>query len=154
LSLGIMHSDSFWPSFCHAIEREDLKNDSRFASFESREKNHATLFRILEEVFLSKTLAEWTAILDDTGLASTPVQNLSEVITDPQARANEYFVPFEHPTYGHIEVVANPVNLSKTKETIRRPSPELGQHTEEILLEHGYSQEDIARFKKQNIIAS
>ena len=75
------------------------------------------------------------------------------MIADPQARANDFFVPLEHPTYGRIEVVANPVELSKTPEMLRMPAPEFGQHTEEVLLEYGYTWEDIERFKQQGAIA-
>jgi hypothetical protein len=78
-------------------------------------------------------------------------QNLREVINDPQARANDCFVAFDHPTYGRIEVLANPVKLSKTPATIKM-APEFGQRTEEVLLEHGYSWEDISQLKQQGVI--
>jgi crotonobetainyl-CoA:carnitine CoA-transferase CaiB-like acyl-CoA transferase len=58
-----------------------------------------------------------------------------------------------HPTYGRIEGVANPIKLSETPSSLRMPAPEFGQHTEEILLEYGYTWEDIARFKQEGIIA-
>ena len=64
-----------------------------------------------------------------------------------------HFVAFDHPTYGRIEVIANPINLSKTPATIRMPAPEFSQHTEEVLLEYGYTWEDIEQFKQQGIIA-
>ena len=104
----------------------------------------------MEEVFLSKTLDEWKIKL--AGLPFAPAQNLVEVINDPQARANDFFVPIEHPTYGHMEVVANPIKLSKTPATIRMPAPEFSQHTEQILLDCGYTWEDITQFKEQGAI--
>ena len=81
-----------------------------------------------------------------------PQQTLSEVINDPQARANDYFVPFEHPIHGHIQVLANPIKFSETPATIRLPAPEFSQHTEEVLWELGYTWEDIARFKEEGTI--
>ena len=153
LFLGVSQTDPYWSRFCLAVERKDLEHDPRFASFESRIENHAALFHILEEVFLSKTLAEWKVRLNEAGLPWSPVQNLPEVTADPQARANDFFVSYDHPTYGRIEGVANPIKLSKTPATIRMPAPELGQHTEEVLLEHGYTWEDIGRLKEQGIIA-
>ncbi len=153
LQLGTEQPASYWSRFCQAIEQEDLEHDPRFASFELIIENRAALMYILDEVFLSKTLAEWKVRLSEAGLPCAPVQNLQEIIADPQARANDYFIPFEHPTYGHMEVVANPIKLSKTPETIRMPAPEFGQHTEEVLLEHGYTWEDIEQFKEQRIIA-
>ena len=145
--------DTYWPKFCQAIEREDLEHDPRFESLESRIENNTALFNILEEVFLSKTLAEWKVRLKESGVPWGPVQSLPEVITDPQARANDFFVPLDHPTYGRIEVVTSPVRLSKTPEKITIPAPEFNQHTEEVLLEHGYTWGDIERFKEQGIIA-
>jgi len=107
----------------------------------------------MKEAFQSRTLEEWRRRLSEAAIPHAPQQKLSEVINDPQARANDYFVPFDHPTYGRIEVIANPVNLSETPASIRMPAPEFSQHTEEILLELGYTWEDIAQFKEQGIIA-
>lgn len=151
LQFVILQPDRYWSRFCQAIEREDLEHDPRFESFGARTENHVVLYHIFEEIFLSKTLAEWKPRL--RGLPFSPIQNFLEVVNDPQARANDFFVPFDHPAYGRIEVIASPINLSETPATIRMPAPEFGQHTEEVLLECGYTWEDIAQFKEQRIIA-
>jgi crotonobetainyl-CoA:carnitine CoA-transferase CaiB-like acyl-CoA transferase len=153
LFLGISQQDLYWSKFCRAIEREDLEHDPRFASFEPRIENHITLFQILEETFLGRTLEEWKVRLNEAELPWAPVQNFPEVTADPQARANDFFVSYNHPVYGHIEGVANPIKLSKSPATVRMPAPEIGQHTEEVLLEYGYTWEDIGRLKEQGIIA-
>ncbi len=153
LRLSIAAPELYWSRLCQVIEREDVEHDPRFATFEPRIENHAILFDILEEAFLSKTLDEWKVRLNEAGLPWALIQNLPEVISDPQARANDFFVPLEHPTYGRIEVVANPIKLSKAPANVVKPAPELGQHTEEILLENGYTREDIARFREQGVIA-
>jgi crotonobetainyl-CoA:carnitine CoA-transferase CaiB-like acyl-CoA transferase len=153
LRLGLLQADLYWESFCQAIERKDLTNDPRFSSNEPRLENRSTLMQILDEVFSTKPLSEWAIRLTEAGLPWGPVQNLLEVTTDPQARANDFFMPYEHPIHGHIEIVANPVKLSRTTAIIRKPAPEFGQHTEEILLELGYSWDDITQFKEQGTIA-
>jgi len=145
--------DNYYARFCQGIGREDLVHDPRFEESKSRADNHAALFDILKEVFATKTLDEWKAQLNEASVNWGPVQTLPEVVTDPQARANDIFVSFDHPTYGPMEVVANPVNLSKNPATVRLPAPEFGQHTEEVLLEYGYTRENIAQFKEQGIIA-
>jgi len=150
--LGIMQPEMYWSRLCQAIEREDLEHDPRFESPKAKIENHAALFDILDETFRSKTLAEWKVRLTEATIPWAPVQTLSEVINDPQARANDFFVPLDHPKYGRMEVVANPISLSKSPQTIRMPAAELGQHTEEVLLEHGYTREDIARFKEEGAI--
>jgi len=151
--LGMTQADPYWSRFCRAIEREDLEHDPRFSSYEPRIQNHVALFNILEEVFLSKTLAEWKVRLTEAGLPWAPVQSLPEVIADPQARSNDFFDAYDHPTYGRIELVANPIKLSKTPATIRMPAPEFSQHTEEILLEHGYTWDAIEKLKQEGVIA-
>ncbi len=153
LMLSVTQPDAYWSRFCQAIDREDIEHDPRFELFEPRIENHAALFPIVEEVFLGKTLDEWKVRLNEAGLPWGPIQNLPEVTADPQARANDFFVAYDHPTHGHIEVVANPVKLGQVKARVTRPAPEFGQHTEEVLLEHGYTWADIAQFKEQGLIA-
>ena len=80
------------------------------------------------------------------------VQNLLEVISDPQARANDFFVPLKHPVHGEVEIVANPAKLSMASAKVRKPAPEVGQDTEEILGEVGYTPEEINEFKEQQVI--
>jgi len=146
-----LQPDRYWSKFCQAIEREDLEHDPRFESIERRAENSAALIAILDEVFLTRTLDEWKPRLAVMPFA--PAQTLLEVINDPQARVNDLFVPFDHPTYGRIEVIANPIKLSQTPATIRMSAPEFGQHTEEVLLEYGYTWEDLAQFKERGVIA-
>jgi crotonobetainyl-CoA:carnitine CoA-transferase CaiB-like acyl-CoA transferase len=153
LRIAINQPDRYWSRVCQAIGRNDLENDPRFASFNSRIENHNALFTILEEMFLTRTLDEWKVILTEAGLPWAPVASLPEVVSDPQARANDFFTSYDHPTYGHMEIVANPIKLNKTSVVVNRPAPEFGQHTEEILQEYGYSWEDIAQFKEQGVIA-
>ena len=153
LLLSGLRPDRYWSSFCKAIGREDLEHDPRFDSFEGIIVNHVDLLHILEDVFSSKTLAEWKPILDASDVPWSPLQTLPEVVADTQARANEFFTAFAHPVHGTVEVVANPVKLNRNPHMVRMPAPEFSQHTEEVLLEMGYSWEEIERFKHQGIIA-
>ena len=143
--------DRYWTRSCRVIGREDLVDDPKFNSFEARAENRVALRQILDEIFRTKTLEQWKVLL--TGIPFAPVQSIKEAVNDPQARANDIFVAYDHPEQGRIEVIANPVKLSKHPATVRMPAPEFGQHTEEVLLEIGYDWENIARFKEQGIIA-
>lgn len=149
---SILHPDRYWSRLCQALGREDLEHDPRFESNEPRLENHTELFNILEETFRSKTLEEWKVRLVKAGIPFSPYQNFLEVVADPQAKANDFYVPVDHPTYGQIEVIANPINLSETPASAPTPAPEFSQHTEEILLELGYAWNDITKFKDEGVI--
>jgi crotonobetainyl-CoA:carnitine CoA-transferase CaiB-like acyl-CoA transferase len=152
IRLAMLQPDLYWSRFCSALGREDLERDPRFASFVLRAQNHRALLAILDGVFLSKTLHEWRPRLNEAQIPWSPVQTLQELVKDPQARANDFFVPLDDPTYGQVEVVANPIKLSRTQATVK-PAPEFGQHTEEILLECGYTWDEMENFKKDKVIA-
>ncbi len=150
IRFAALQADRYWAKFCKLIGREDLEQDPRYATMEARTENCKELYHIFRETFLSKTLAEWKPLISD--LPASPIQTLVDVVNDPQARANNFFLPYDHPSYGRIEILANLVNLSKTPATVRLPAPEFSQHTEEVLLEAGYTCEDISRLKEQGVI--
>jgi len=153
IHLNVLQPDRYWARFCQALARPELEHDPRFSSHESRMENHSELYHITRDEFRNRTLEEWKQRLTDAGIPFGAQQKLSEVASDPQGRANGYFVPFDHPAYGRIKVLANPLNLSETPASVRLPAPEFAQHTEEVLIELGYSWEDIARFKEDGVIA-
>ncbi len=150
--LNVLQPDRYWSKICQALGQPDLEHDSRFESHETRLQNHVALYGIMKEAFGSRPLEEWQARLKQAGIPFGVEQKPAEVVNDPQARANDYFVPFDHPTYGRIEVLASPLKMSQTPSSIRMPAPEFSQHTEEILLELGYTWEDLSRFKQRRLI--
>jgi crotonobetainyl-CoA:carnitine CoA-transferase CaiB-like acyl-CoA transferase len=150
--IGMVQPDLYWSRFCRAIDREALEHDPRFAAFEPRIDHHDDLFMILVDTFKTKTYDEWKARLTAAGLPWGPVQNAPEVATDAQARANDMFVPMAHPEHGRMEVVSNPIRLSKTSPALPQASPLLGQHTDAVLRAHGYTPDDIEALRNQGII--
>ena len=102
------------------------------------------------QTFMTKTYQEWLPLLE--GLPYAPIQSVKEAANDAQARAAGFFINYEHPRHGRVENLASPINLSETPASYRRPAPELGQHTEEVLLEFGYTQEDIDRLREEGIV--
>jgi crotonobetainyl-CoA:carnitine CoA-transferase CaiB-like acyl-CoA transferase len=136
-----------------AVDREDLIGDPRFATIESFVENQALLKDIMTETFKTKDLEEWVEILNKEQVPYSPVRNFVEIANDPQARVNGFFESYEHPEHGRIEGVANPINVGENEKSVRMPAPEFGQHTEEILLEHGYDWDDIIQFQEEGVIA-
>ncbi|MBW1710777.1 MAG: CoA transferase [Deltaproteobacteria bacterium] len=145
-----LQPDRYWTKFCKIFEIEDLEHDPKFATIEARQENRKELNHILEEGFSKKTLDEWRPLIAD--IPSSPFHTLVDVMNDPQAKANDWFPTFDHPSYGPMKIMANPINLSETPATVRLPAPEFSQQTEEVLLEAGYTWDEIAQFQDEKVI--
>ena len=146
-------SDRFWHPFCQALGLESLEADPRFATTDARRENREELIRLLDQAFASRPRREWLEVLERHDLIFSPVNEIEDLPQDPQVLANGFFADFDHPTLGPIKVVAPPLEMSATPATVRSPAPELGQHTEQVLLElGGYTWDDIARLKEEGII--
>ena len=97
-------------------------------------------------------MEEWITIFKKHNIIYGKVQTPMEVASDPQALANNFFAEVEHPGAGKIKLVTTPTEFTRNPASLYAPCPELGQHNEEILLELGYSWEDIARIKEKGVI--
>lgn len=152
LQLAMLQSDLQWSDFCRAIERPELENDPRFNNIEVREQNNEELICILDKVFASRNIDEWERRLREGSCIYGRVRTLNEVVTDPQAVANGFFADMNHPLAGKIRLVTSPVRFHQNPASVRTAAPEVGQHTEEVLLELGHSWDDISRLKEQEVI--
>lgn len=152
IALGCGQPDRFWPGACRALDIEHLRNDPRFADFRVRAKNAREMVAILDERFLTKPREEWLKVLKAHGIFCAPVQSYADLAEDPQMIANDYLVDVQHPTFGTLREIGIPVRLSETPGRVRGPAPEFGEHTEEVLLEHGYTWEQIAELRGQRVI--
>ena len=151
LAIAHLQPDRYWPNVCRALGIEELEHDPGFNSIEARSSHAKELIAILDEKFASKSRDEWLSILRDRGCIATPIQSPAEVSIDPQALANDYFIYVDHPVWGKIKMVGFPWAFSNTPASWRREAPEFGQHTEEILLEAGYTWDDVAALKEQGV---
>ncbi len=150
--LAHLQPDRYWPNVCRAMGLEELEHDPKFSTIEARHDNARELVAILDERFATRTRDEWMEIFKREDVIYTPVQSASEVFEDGQALANDYIIPVDHPVWGRIKMLGFPWTFHETPASVQREAPELGQHTEEILLELGYSWEDIAALKNEEAI--
>lgn len=152
ICLAMLGSDPYWHEFCAAAEIEHIENDPKFESHVIRTANAVELIQILDEKFGSEDRAYWVERFNSTDLIWAPANDYAEVAADSQMTTNNYIVNVDHPTHGNVKMVGPPVRLSETPGGIKRPAPEYGQHTEEVLLELGYSWDDISRLNEAEVI--
>jgi len=152
IQLAMLQADLSWPDFCLAIEREDLENDPRFHNMEARGEHCEELIRILDDIFISRDMAEWEARLREYNCIYGRIASPEEVINDPQAEVNGFFTEIQHPEAGEVRYVNTPVKFHQNPAAVKSASPEAGQHTEEVLLELGYSWDEIVKLKEQGAI--
>jgi crotonobetainyl-CoA:carnitine CoA-transferase CaiB-like acyl-CoA transferase len=149
--LLLLQADRHWPDLCRAIDREGLLTDERFANIEQRRSNGPALIELLDGVFASKSMADWASLFDEHNVWWAPVNTLKETVDDPVSRAAGAFAEVAGPD-GPVAMVATPADFSATVQAPRGLAPELGQHTEEVLLELGYDWEGIVALKESGVI--
>jgi crotonobetainyl-CoA:carnitine CoA-transferase CaiB-like acyl-CoA transferase len=115
-------------------------------------KENMTLISAVEEIMATKTAAEWEEMSEEYDLAVGRVQMPLEVVEDQQAWQDDFFAEIDHPRFGRFKLMQSPIKVSKTIASIRSVAAELGQHTEEVLLELGYTWDDMAGLKSEGAI--
>lgn len=148
VTLSMTYEDHFWRNLCTVIGKQDLGQLSR----EERSAKQQELVSLLRAVFLTKTRDEWLKLLISADVPCGPAYELAEVITDPQLRHRGMFVELDDPRKGKRTFVAPSLKFSDTPAGIRMPPPELGEHTEEILLSLGYSQHQIEEMRHEGVV--
>lgn len=153
IMLANFQADRYWESFTNALDIGELTHDPRFADLVSRGENRHALIEILDAKFAEHTYDEWGEILNAGGdFIFAPVQTITELKDDPQVIANEYITDVDHPVLGPVKLANHPIHYSETPSSIRSVAPDLGQHTEEILLEIGYDWPDISALQDKGVI--
>lgn len=148
-----LEGDRHWPRVLAALDRPDLADDPRFATIEGRGRHSAEVSAELQRIFRAHTRDQWGEIFDREGVWWARVQHTHELVNDPQAIAARGFVEMPMPDGTTAPMVATPVDFDGRSAEISQPVPELGQHTEVVLLELGRSWDEIEALRTAGVIA-
>jgi crotonobetainyl-CoA:carnitine CoA-transferase CaiB-like acyl-CoA transferase len=138
--------------FCKLIDRQDMAADPRFASTALRRQNKQAMNEIIAAALQARTTGEWFELLVAAGLPCGPVYNIKQAFADPQVEALRIRRPVTHPRLGELDLVAQPCEITGFDREIRTATPDLGEHTNEILGSLGYSAEEIEKLKAARAI--
>ena len=141
-----------WERLCKAIGRLDLLEDERFSSNAQRMAEKDALADTLGETFAARPTGHWLRVLEEAGVPTGPINDLSQVYEDPQVLARDMVVELDHPTAGPTRNIGLPIKLSETPGRVDRPAPTLGQHTDEVLAEFGYARDEIAALREGGVV--
>ena len=126
-------NDGQFRKFCEVAGHPEWSADARFATNSARVANRAELVPLIRQVTVFRTTAEWIATLEQAGVPCGPINDLAQVFADPQVQARGTRVRMAHPLAGEVDLVPNPIRLSRTPVDYRRPPPLLGEHNTEVL---------------------
>ena len=145
-------NQTFWVKLTKALGLERVADDPRFGSWLLRIQNNADLLPILEARFREKPRTEWLELLAAHDIPAAPVQPLLDFFEDPAVRHHDLVHEYEHPEVGHLRLVGQPIAFTETPTRDPGPPPTLGQHTDEILCELGYTDAEIAALRARRVL--
>jgi len=144
--------EGMWKQLCRAIGREDLVAAPEFDVQEKRAQNRAKLNALINEALQKKKSAEWIEILNAAGVPTGPIYAMDQVFADPQVKHIGAAAEVNHPRLGKFRVINQAARLSRTPATMKTATPEVGQHTDEVLAELGFEKKQILEMRKLGII--
>lgn len=145
-------NDRLWRKMCDALDLHELKDHPKFAVNVKRVANREELVGILMEYTKKKDSLEIIDRLKRAGVPSGPINNIAQLLDHPQVQYREMIQEVEHPTIGMLKMLGIPLKLSATPGSVRKAPPLLGENTNEVLTNLGYSSQDITNFKEKGIV--
>ena len=144
--------DVFFRRLADALEEPGLKTDPLYATQPARVANRARINAIVGGKLAANTTAHWVETLNKVGVPCGPVNGVAEVFQDPQILAQEMVIDVDHPGSGIVRMLGFPIKLSGTPCRVRHPAPALGEHSDEVLAELGYSDAERAAWRRDGVV--
>jgi len=141
-----------WEALCSELGVVEWLEDERFSSVSARRDNKTVLNVLIEERLSQDTTEHWVLRLNEVGVPCGPVNTVAETFSDPQVQHLGLASPVSHPTAGEIKILRNATNLEGVSNDIRAASPLKGQHSEELLTQFGFSDEEIDSLSHSGVV--
>ena len=145
-------NDEQFARFCKAVGRDEIAADARYSIIAARNANRDVLIPILAGIIGAHTTDYWIALLESVQVPCGPINTIDRVFADPQVAARQMRLDLPHPRTGTLPSIANPIRFSETPIEYTHAPPMLGQHTDEVLGEAGYSAEEIRQFHADAVV--
>ena len=142
-----------WLKLIDALEVKELQENQKFNSNANRMQNVTELTELLKKELAKKTSAEWLKLFDEKGLPCGPINTVTEMFEDPQTIERKMIVDVKNEKAGSFKGIGMPIKFSETKVEDTKESPTFGQHTKQILLDHGFKSEEIDSLMKQGVVS-
>jgi formyl-CoA transferase len=144
--------ETIWRRFVEAVDKKEWLEMHEFKDAKQRLKNRDYLNKLIEEVTISKTSDEWVVKLEKVGVPCGPINSIDKVFSDPQVKHLGIAQSVDTIPFGQTELVGQPFNLSRSPSIMKQRPPEKGEHNADVLLDLGFSNEELDEFKSKNII--
>ena len=151
INLGVA-GQVIWKRFCDLVNRQDLRDHPDYAEAEARSRNRDALNQEIETFISEETSEYWVELLNKNGVPSGPIYNIDEAFEDPQVKHLKMAKTVSGHARGDMELVGQPIRMSRTPSSMTMPPPDYGEHTEEILKEMGLEAIEISELRESNII--